>query len=209
MRPLRAFAAFAAIAALAASVASGAAQAQDFQAMIAQSMGRMDAIVGAAQQRVQGAVQQRMHDPAVQQAWRQYLAQTGGRPAMDYPTFTYQYIYTNGFSAAGIAHAQANEGQIRQQESAAVQGLRQAQAHRAAAMQAQRDQHFAQQQEAGLGLMGQSHYRAPNGASLQLPHTWQRNTVQRWQGYTVRVDHAGQYHVLAANGAWYPLQAGR
>jgi hypothetical protein len=198
-----------ATAALIAAAAAGPAGAQDFQAMIAQSMGQMNAIVGAAQQRVQVAVQQRMQDPVVQQAWRQHLARTGGRPGMDYPTFTYHYIYTNGFSAAGMAHMRATEGRIQQQESAAWQGVRQAEADRAGAMQQQRDRFNANQHEAGLGLRGQGSWRAPDGTTLQLPHTWQPNTLNRWNGYTVHVDHAGQYRVLGADGAWYPLRAGR
>lgn len=41
---------------------------KDYNAMIQQSMARMNAIVGQAEQRVNGAVQQRMQDPAVQAA---------------------------------------------------------------------------------------------------------------------------------------------
>ena len=44
---------------------------------------------------------ERMHDPQVQAAYRQYAAQSGGRPAMDFPTFTYNYVYTRGFSRDG------------------------------------------------------------------------------------------------------------
>jgi hypothetical protein len=125
---------------------------------------------------------------------------------MDFATYTYQYIYTNGFSAAGIAHARANEAGIAQREAAAVQGLRQAEQNRAQAMQAQRDGYFRNQQEAGRGLMGQSTYVAPNGATLALPHTWQPNTTQVYQGNTYHVDASGQYHVLGSDGWWYPVQ---
>ena len=62
-----------------ASVAAPPALAQDYQAMIQQSMGRMNTIVAQAQNRVQGAVTQRMQDPAVQAAWQQYVARNGGR----------------------------------------------------------------------------------------------------------------------------------
>ena len=86
-----------------------------------------------------------------------------------------------------------------------MQGLRDAQAARGAAQQAQRDGYARNQQEAGLGLMGQSRYVAPNGAALQLPHTWQKNSTQQYQGQTYRVDHMGQYHVLGSDGWWYPL----
>ena len=195
--------------AIALCAAAAPAAAQDYQAMINQSMARMNAIVAQAQNGVQQMVQQRMHDPAVQAAWQQYVARSGGRPAMDYPTFTYNYIYTNGFSAAGIAHMRANEAGIQQREAVAWQGLQQAQAGRAAAMQAQRDGYYANQQEAGRGLMGQSTYQAAGGWRTQLPHTWAANTTHQYQGQTYHVDAGGRYHVLAANGWWYPLDAAR
>ncbi len=185
------------------------AQAQDYQAMIQQSMARMNNIVGQAQQRVQGAVQQRMHDPAVQAAWQQYVARSGGRPQMDYPTFTYNYIYTNGFSAQGMAHMRANEAGIQQREAAAWQGVRQAEAARAAAQQGQRDAYFANQQEAGRALTGQSTYQAAGGWRTQLPHTWAANTTHQYQGAVYHVDASGRYHVQGSDGWWYPLQGTR
>jgi len=190
-----------------ACASAGSIFAQDYGAMIRQSLARQQQAVDAATQRVNGAVQQRMQEPQVQAAYQQYawrMQQSGQRP-MDFPTFTYQYIYTNGFSASGIAHARANEAGIAQREAAAVQGLRQAEQNRAQAMQAQRDGYFRNQQEAGRGLMGQSSYVAPNGAAVALPHTWQPNSTQVWQGNTYHVDASGQYHVLAANGWWYPV----
>lgn len=187
---------------------AGPAQAQDYQAMIQQSMARMNNIVAQAENRMQGAVQQRMQDPAVQAAWQQYVARNGGRPAMNYPTFTYYYIYTNGFSSQGMAHMRATESGIQQREAAAWQGVRQAEAGRAAAQQGQRDAYFANQQEAGRGLMGQSTYQA-GGWRTQLPHTWASNTTVQYQGHTYHVDGGGRYHVLGNDGLWYPLQASR
>ena len=183
------------------------ANAQDYGAMIQQQMAAMDANIQRGQQQVVQIVQQRMQDPAVQQAWQRYLQQTGGRPAMNYASFTYNYIYTQGFSSAGIAHARANEAGMQQREMQAWRGLQQAQANRAAAMQNQRDSHFANQQEAGRQLMGNSTYLAPNGQALVLPHTWQRNTTYQHQGNTYHVDPSGQYYVRAADGWWYPLAA--
>ena len=94
---------------------------------------------------------------------------------------------------------------MRANEMAAVQRLRDAQAGRGAAMQQQRDSYFANQGEAGRGLMGQSTYRAGNGASAALPHTWQANTRHEYQGNTYHVDQSGQYFVRGGNGYWYPL----
>ena len=126
---------------------------------------------------------------------------------MDYPTNTNNGIYTNGYSAQGIAHARANEAGIANAERAKVQQLREAEAQRGAAQQQHRDTYARNQQEAGRQLTGQSTYIAPNGSSLVLPHTWQPNTQHVHQGQTYRVDASGQYQVLAADGWWYPLQA--
>lgn len=181
------------------------ASAQDYGAMIQQQMNLMNQRLAQGQNMVQQMVQQRMQDPRVQQAWQQYLAQTGGRPAMDYPTFTYNYIYTAGFSAAGIQHARSTEARNQAGERAAHDGYRQAQQQRAAAMQDQRNGHFAQQQEAGRGLMGQSTYQV--GAATQvLPHTWQPGSLHEHQGRTYYVDPSGQYFQREANGWWTPVR---
>ncbi len=192
--------------ALAALAAPFVAQAQNFDLMIQQQMAAMNANIQRGQQQVNQIVQQRMQDPAVQQAWQRYLQQTGGRPAMDYPTFTYNYIYTNGFTPQGIAHARATEAGNQQAERAAWQRLQGAQRERAQAQQGQRDGYFANQQEAGRQLQGMSTYVAPNGQPLVLPHTWQRNATYQHQGSTYHVDPSGRYYVLA-NGWWYPLAA--
>jgi hypothetical protein len=200
---------FAIAASAAAAVLSAApARAQDYGAMVQQSMARMNNIVAQAEQRSRNIVHQRMQDPQVQHAYRQYLGQmqAAGRQAMDFPTYTYQWVYTRGFSADGMRHAQANEAGMRAREHAAWQGLQQAQMQRGQAQQAQRDSYFANQQEAGRGLMGQSTYTAQNGAQMQLPHTWQPNTTHQYQGHTYGVDASGQYHVLGSNGWWYPVQ---
>ncbi len=182
--------------------------AQNFELMLQQQQQLMAANIARGEQMVQNNVTQRMQDPAVQQSWQRYLQQTGGRLAMDYRTYTYNYIYTNGFSASGIAHARANEQRNQGLEMAAAQRLRQAEAQRGQAQQGQRDGYFANQQEAGRQLQGSSTYVAPNGQPLVLPHTWQRNTTYQHQGGTYHVDGSGRYFVLAANGWWYPL-AGR
>ncbi len=200
---------FAMAVAVAAAVLSAApARAQDYSAMLNQSIARMNNIVAQAQQASDNMVQQRMQDPQVQASYRQYLGQmqASGQRAMDFPTYTYNWIYTRGYSADGIRHARANEAGMQAREHAAWQGLQHAQAQRGQAQQTQRDSYFANQQEAGRGLMGQSTYTAPNGAQMQLPHTWQANTTHQYQGQTYGVDASGQYHVQGANGWWYPVQ---
>ena len=181
--------------------------AQDYGAMVQQGMNRMNQIVANSQQSVNNIVQQRMQDPQVQAEYRQYVAQmhANGQQALDYPTYTYNYIYTRGFSRDGIAHARANESGIRAKEMAAVQRLREAEAQRGAAQQQQRDGYFRNQQEAGRALMGQSTYQAGSGAQTVLPHTWQPNSRHEYQGNTYHVNEAGQYYVRGSDGWWYPV----
>ena len=123
--------------------------AQDYNAMIQQGMNRMNQIVANAQQQANNIVHQRMHDPQVQASYQQYLAQRRayGQPAMDYPTYTYNY----------------------------------------------------------RALLGQSTYRAENGAPVVLPHTWQSNTTHEFQGNTYHVNESGQYFVRRNDGWWYPV----
>jgi hypothetical protein len=199
------------LAATAAALLAAPAAAQDYGAMVQQQMNAMNANIARGQQRVDQIVRQRMADPQVQASYREYLAQmrAAGRPAMDYPSYTYQWVYTAGFSAQGIAHARANEAGIARAEQAKVRELRDAESRRGQAQQQQRDGYFAHQQEAGRGLTGQSSYLAPNGSSVVLPHTWQPNSQHSHQGQTYRVDASGQYHVLGTDGWWYPLPARR
>ena len=193
---------------VAASALPALVAAQDYGAMVQQGMARMDGIVNQAQQGVNQAVQQRMNDPQVRASYAQYVQQmrASGRPAMDFPTYTYNWIYTRGFSAQGMAQARANEANIANAEMGAAQRLRQAEAERGQAQQQQRDAYFRNQQEAGRGLMGQSTFIAPNGTQMVLPHTWQRNTTQVYQNNTYHVDQSGQYYVRGSDGWWYPLQ---
>ena len=193
----------------AASIAfAGTALAQNFDAMIQQQMRAMNQNIERGNQQINQMVQQKMQDPQVRASYDQYVYQQRmrGQAAMDYPTYTYNYIYTRGFSADGMAHARANEANISANERATVQDLRNAEAQRGMAQQQQRDSYFANQQEAGRGLMGQSTYMAPNGYATQLPHTWQRNTYQQYQGNTYFVDPGGNYFVRGNDGYWYPMQ---
>ena len=202
------WAARAAAVVLAAAAAPQAAHAQNFDLMIRQQVDQMNRMIARGQQQVQQVVAQRMQDPQVRAAYQQYLSRVraSGQPAMDYPTYTYNYIYTRGFSPDGIAHARANEAGIAQREQAALQGWRDAQARRAQAQQEQRDAYAANQQEAGRGLLGQSTYSTTGGWQTQLPHTWQPNTRHVYQGNTYHVDHAGHYYVRGIDGWWYPLR---
>jgi len=154
------------------------------------------------------AIQRAMQDPKIQAAYRQHLAQAqqrGQRPS-DFPTFAYNYMYTAGFSAQGIAHARAVEAGNQAREMQSWRGYQAAQANRAAAQTQWQRGYSNHQQEAGRQLLGQSTYTAGNGTTVALPHTWQANTQHQYQGNTYRVDASGNYWV-AANGYWHPLSA--
>lgn len=195
-------------AALIAPLAALPAAAQDYGAMLQQQMAAMNANIARGQQMVDAAVRQRMADPQVQAGYRRHVAQmqAQGRAPMDYPTYTYNWIYTNGYSAAGIAHARANEAGIAQAEHAKLRELRAAEAARGAAQQQHREHVARNQQEAGRGLLGQGSWLAPDGSALALPHTWQPDSQHVFLGRTYRVDASGQYHVLATDGWWHPLR---
>ena len=100
--------------ALAAFALAGSAPAQNFDAMIQQQMRAMNQNIERGNQQINQMVQQKMQDPQVRASYEQYVYQQRmrGQAAMDYPTYTYNYIYTRGFSADGTAHARANEANI-------------------------------------------------------------------------------------------------
>ncbi|HVF64722.1 MAG TPA: hypothetical protein VNE58_12085 [Casimicrobiaceae bacterium] len=191
-----------------ASTLASTSPAQNYGAAVQQGMANLDAIINQAQQQVNVAVQQRMNDPQVRASYAEYVQRMrmSGQPVMDFPTYTYNWIYTRGFSADGTAHARANERNIANNEMAAAQRLRQAEAERGQAQQQQRDAYFRNQQETGRGLMGQSTFTAPNGMQMVLPHTWQPNTTQVYQNNTYYIDLTGRYYVRGTDGWWYPLQ---
>jgi len=124
---------------------------------------------------------------------------------MDFATYAYYYMYTNGFSQAGIAHMNRVEGSNQSAEMQRLQGLRQAEQQRGQAQVQQNESYYRNQAEAGRGLMGQSTYYGPNGYQSQLPHTWQNNTFQTYQGQRYWVDQSGQYYRIDANGWAYPI----
>lgn len=206
--PRAALGALAAAAALtAATLLPGTAQAQDYGAMVAQSTARMNAIIANGQQQVNGIVQRRMQDPQVQAGYRQHLAQSAqaGRQPMNFQTYTYNWIYTRGYSNDGIAHMRRVEAGNQAAEHNAWRGLQAAQANRGAAQMNQSASFYNNQQEAGRQLMGNSTFTAGNGYQTVLPHTWQANTTHQFQGNAYHVDQAGQYWAYGSNGYWYPL----
>lgn len=202
----------------------GTALSQDWNAMlqqqnaaleqqIQQRQAQMNATIAAAQQRANQIVQQKMQDPRVQAAYRQHLAQAAqsGQQPWDFPTFAYYYAATAGFSAEGKARWHANQQDIQGKEQRAWQGVREAEAATQRAMSDWHAGYSQNQQEAGRGLMGQSTFATPQGQTQALPHTWERNTYNTYQGNTYFVDETGQYWLRDPNnsGYWIPLRPAR
>jgi hypothetical protein len=182
------------------------AQATMFDGMLQQQIQLMNQNIARGQQMVNQTVAQRMQDPAVRQAYGQYLQQmhSRGQAPMAYQQFAYYHVYTNAFTPQGMAHMRNNEANLQNQERQRWIALQQAQQMRRDAQQVNRDVYFRNQQEAGRGLRGESTYHG-NGGSRVLPHTWQPNTVHDHQGRRYWVDHAGQYHVITQNGWAVPI----
>jgi len=194
-----------AVSSLAFALAPTAAAAQSMAGIQAQ-MNSFNARLAANQQRINGMIQQRMSDPQVRAAYDRYVARTraNGQWPVSYQQFTYQYVATNGFSARGTALYRRNEAINQSKVASAAADLRQAQANRGAAQINMQNHYNTNQYQTGLLLRGQSTYYAPNGASAELPHTWQANSRHNYQGNVYRVDASGNYYVSTGNG-WVPL----
>jgi len=190
---------------LTAALPQPAAAFQDYGAMLRQSQMRANLLTQQINQSRNAMVQRKMQDPQVRAHYMQYVQQSMRARGLGFPAYAEEYMATRGFTPGGIAYAQRANAEMRARESASLQGLRQAQAARGQAMQAQRDSYFRNSQEAGRGLMGQSTYYGPNGYQTQLPHTWQNNSQHNYQGQTYRVTEYGQYQVLGPNGWWTPI----
>lgn len=187
---------------------SGAALAQDYGAAINAQMNAMNNMLNSGQQQINVWVAQKMRDPKVQAGYQAYVAnaRAQGMPVQDFPTWTYNYIYTNGYSAEGKAAAMRNNAINTAKVGKAASDLRAAERARGDA-QANMSQHFSNNQtEFGKQLQGNSTYYAPDGQPMTLPHSWQKNGTYSYNGNTYHVDQSGQYYIFATNGYWYPLK---
>lgn len=211
----------------AAAVLTGAfaapAKSQDFNAMMAQQdammtqqiqamQAQMNNTIAAGQQQVNQIVQQKMQDPQVQAAYQQhvYQAQSQGTQPYDFPTFAYYYAATRGFQ--DVAGYNATTRDIQNKERIAWQGVRDAETNSANAIAGWNQGYSNNQNEFGNQLMGNSTYVNGNTGQQQvLPHTWQRNTVNQYQGNYYYVDQSGQYWMADPNGSgnWMRLNAAR
>ncbi len=198
---------FAAALIMAATCAS-AQNIDQLQGMINAEMGQMNANINAGQQQINAMVQQRMQDPQVQASYQAYLrqCQMSRQYPMDFPTYTYNYIYTNGFSAQGTALARANENANNTKVYNAWQGEQQAEAARGQAQAGYAEGYQANNAEFGNTLQGNSTFVAPDGEQMVLPHTWADNTTNYYNGNYYHVDQSGNYYVYGTDGNWYPLR---
>jgi len=179
------------------------------QASISQSMGSLNQRLAANQLRINGMVRQKMQDPRVRAGYAQYVAraQRAGVQPQSLASYSYNYLATGGYSRQGMAIYRANEASNQAKIASATADLRSAQAARGQAQLGMQQGFSNNQAEFGRLLRGTSTYTAPNGGTQVLPHTWQANTFQQYQGRQYFVDQSGQYHALGNDGYWYALSS--
>ncbi len=156
----------------------------------------------AAQQQI---IQQNMNDPNVIALYNQQVA--AGLFHGDLASFAWKYAATGGFSAQGYSNYNNTTNQIADQYRGAFNDYNQGVQNYRDAYSGYTDGYSANSQEAGRGLMGQSTYQGYGNGQV-LPHTWQPNTYNTYNGNSYYVDGSGQYFMADPNGSgyWYPLQ---
>jgi hypothetical protein len=156
---------------------------------------------------LQQIIQQVMQDPRFQSMYQQYLASGGTATPEQY---AYSYAATGGFTPQGMQIYQNSEAMSAAKIQnawngylGAVEGYREAYNNYTGS--------FAETtNEMGNVLMGNSTYvDYATGSSYVLPHTWQTETYNTYNGQTYYVDYTGQYYVVDPNnsGWMYPLTA--
>ena len=156
------------------------------------------------QQMTNGIVQQNMHNPQVQNMYRQYQQQ-GGQASFE--QFCYMYGATGGFTQQGINQYHQVQQGINAQQQQAWSQYQAAQAQRAQAQRQYANGYYQNQQEAGYNLNGHGTYYSPNG-SQQLPYTWQPGNYN-YNNQTYHVNPYGQYYQVDPNGWMTPIYQGR
>lgn len=185
--------------------AAGAASAQDFTQMdITQMYGQWAAGQNYQMQGIQdNIVSSNMNNPQVIAMYNQYVA--AGQFNGTLEQFAYNYAATGGFQNKQGYYNTSN--QIVNAEKNAWAGYQGAVTNYNNAYNGYTQGFSDNQWEAGLGLMGQSTYYG-YGNGQQLPHTWQPETYQYYQGNQYFVDYTGTYWMADPNGSgyWYQLQ---
>jgi hypothetical protein len=194
-------------AALIAALSLGTAvQAQDFTGMdiTALNNGMWDELQGQMDSGLSSIIGQTMNNPQAQQMFAQYRA-NGYQGSFE--QFAYEYAATAGFTPGGIAHYNGVTQDIQAKDQANYDAYRNSQGAYADAYGQYTAGHSNNQNEAGLGLSGQSTYTGAYG-SQQLPHTWGANTAHTYNGNNYYVDQSGAYWMADPNGSGYWSQMG-
>ncbi|HMP17682.1 MAG TPA: hypothetical protein PKD72_11710, partial [Gemmatales bacterium] len=178
----------------------------DYGAMLQQALAQQNAMVRAAEQRAEQAIDRAMHDPRCKAMYQQHLAQ-GGRTS--FRDFAYWYVATSGGDPTATRRYVESERQNQQKEMAAWQGLQQAQENRRRAMANWQASFGENQRELGNILNGQATYLDSHGARQVLPYLqpgFYRNPAN---GNLYHLDSFGRYHLRYLNGVWWELTPDR
>ena len=176
------------------------AKADDYGAMLQQSLQQSDQLTQQMQQAEGNLIQQNLQNPQVQAMYQQHLAQGG---TMTPEQFAYNYAATGGFSPEGMANYNRTTQDIQQRDQAAINAYRDNQQRNYNDRQNsnQRNDEIAHQR--GNLLNGTTDYVDPNtGAQYNLSHIAQPNT-QTYNpntGESFYLDNQGNYQRIDQNG---------
>lgn len=175
-------------------------KADDYGAMLQQSLQQSDQLTQQMQQAQANIIQQNLQNPQVQAMYQQHLAQGG---TMTPEQFAYNYAATGGFSPEGMANYNRTTQDIQQRDQASINAYRDNQYRNNVDMQNrfQRNDEIAHQR--GNLLNGTTEYVDPStGAQYNLSHTTQPNspTYNPNTGESFYPDNQGNYQRIDQNG---------
>jgi hypothetical protein len=175
-------------------------KADDYDAMMQQSLQQSDQLTQQMQQAQSNLIQQNLQNPQVQAMYRQHLAQGG---TMTPEQFAYNYAATGGFSREGMINYNRTTQDIQQRDQAAINSYRgnQQRIYNDRQNSYQRNDEIAHQR--GNLLNGTTDYVDPNsGAQYNLSHTAQPNSpsYNPNTGESFYPDSQGNYQRIDQNG---------
>lgn len=185
-------------------------------------MQQLNQIVGQGDQQVDALVHQAMQDPSLQLRYQQYVqqAQQQGTQVLDFYTYTYYYLATNGFSQQGVAAWQAGEAANNAKVQQAYQGYQAAvENYRNTFAEGQR-QTFENNWEMGNVIAGNSTWTNPStGQNYTLPYagvepgqSWYDPNSGMYFWYNPYNQQNGPYYISPDGQYYYPMnpwQAGQ
>jgi hypothetical protein len=175
-------------------------KADDYGAMLQQSLQQSDQLSQQMQQTQANIIQQNLQNPQVQAMYQQHRAQGG---TMSPEQFAYMYSATGGFPPEGMANYNRTTQDIQQRDQASINAYRDNQHRNNVDMQNrfQRNDEIAHQR--GNLLNGTTDYVDPNtGTQYNLSHTAQPNTqtYDPSTGESFYRDGYGNYQRVDQNG---------